>query len=253
VTTSAFWFHGRLRPTAATRFNVEEFEIAKGVRLEVFHDGIAVWSKPGASAVTTIEDAGDLMRLVTAAYGLISGVALDFSLEGWVEATDARFSGTVVGFGVDPRGHDPHMPKRSNRSVDMKKAAGLACAVRHLPGWRLAVRDVHAALRDGGDDAFVFAYRALEDVARAVSGQSDQLRSADWAQLHRLLGTTSAAFLGRIGPLHDARRAAGHGNEADPKLRTARANRAAVIAIGRSIVAETLELAGHPLRVGDLR
>jgi hypothetical protein len=111
----------------------------------------------------------------------------------------------------------------------------------------------HSALRDGGDDGFVFAYRALEDVARAVSGQTDQLHAGDWAQLHQLLDTTSAAFLSRIEPLHDARRAASHGNESDPKVQAARANRGAVIAIGRRVVAEALEHAGLPLRVANLR
>jgi hypothetical protein len=43
MTSSAFWFYGRLTPAAATRFNVQEFQIDRGVRLEVFHDGIALW------------------------------------------------------------------------------------------------------------------------------------------------------------------------------------------------------------------
>lgn len=253
TTTSAFWFYGRLRPAAATRFNVTEFPIARGARLEVFHDGIAVWARPRASAFNTFEQARDLLRLVTAAYGLVSSVALDFALEGWVEATEADFRGTVVGFGVDPRGHDPYLPTRSHRSTDMRRAARLAAAIHHLPGWRLAVRDVHAALRDGGDDGFVFAYRALEDIARAVSGQTGQLRKQDWAKLHQLLGTTDAAFLARIQPLHDARRAAGHGDEKDPQLQAARSNRDAVIEIGRRIVAEALEQAGLPLRAAQLR
>jgi hypothetical protein len=135
----------------------------------------------------------------------------------------------------------------------MRRAARLAAKVHNLPGWRLALRDIHSALRDRGDDGFVFAYRALEDVARAVSGQSGQLRSKDWAQLHGLLGTSDVAFLARIKPLHEARRAAGHGDESDPKLQAARANRDAVIAIARLVVAEALERAQFPLRVDQLR
>jgi hypothetical protein len=251
--TSAFWFYGRLRPTAATRFNVAEFRVARGTRLEVFHDGIALWSKPGTTAFTTLEQARDLLQLVAAAYGLISSVALDFTLEGWVEATGANFRGAVVGFGVDPRGHDPYLPTRSRRSIDMRRAARLAVAIQKRPGWRLAVRDVHSALRDGGDDGFVFAYRALEDVARALSGQTGQLNNQDWAKLHQLSGTTKSSFLSRIEPLVKARRAAAHGNEGDPELQFARANRDAVIDIARRVVADTLERAGLPLRVSDLR
>ena len=53
----------------------------------------------------------------------------------------------------------------------MTTAIDVAAAVFHQGPWRLAVRDVHAAYRAIGssDDAFVFAYRAIEDLAQAVS------------------------------------------------------------------------------------
>ncbi len=238
---SGWWFYGRLRPTAATRFNVQEVPVAPGVRLEVLHDAIAMWSKPGPNAIRGREDPDELFALVLGAYALITRVALDWSLEGWVEATGARFDGTMVGLIVDPRGHDPRLSPRSHRSVAMRRAAKVAIAVGSLPGYRLALRDIHAAFHDRGDDAFVFAYRAIEDVARAVSGRRGDLRPSDWRALHNRLGTDENTFKARIRSLQDARQAAVHGDEHDVRLLAARADRDARIEIARLVVAQALE------------
>jgi hypothetical protein len=240
VIDSAFWFRGRLLPSAATRFNVQGISVAPGVEFVALHDGIAVWSKPGSSEMKTLEAARDFLDIVVSAHALISGIALDFSFEGWVEAKAALVEDTVIGFGVDPRGHDPYLAPRSRRSVDMRRAARLAAAARGAPGWRLALRDVWSALSLRGDDAFVFAYRAVEDLARAVSGRAGELRASDWRTLHAHLSTYEDAFRARIGPLQDARRAAAHGDESDPKLQAARQDRAARLAIGRRIVADAI-------------
>jgi hypothetical protein len=187
---SGFWAHGRLSPYAATRFNVQQASAAPDVNIEVFADGIAVWSWPGAILARSVEDARDLMGLVTAAYTVRSEVPLDCTFTGWVEATRATFDGTMIGFTV-PRGHKPHMNEKSKRSRDMAAAIDVAVAVFQRGPWRLAVRDVHSAylaLATRSDDVFVFAYRAVEDLAHAVSktgrshGQTSTRISGRWRE-----------------------------------------------------------------------
>jgi hypothetical protein len=46
---SGFWAHGRFSPYSATRFNVQEARAADNVTIDVFADGIGVWSRPGAT------------------------------------------------------------------------------------------------------------------------------------------------------------------------------------------------------------
>jgi hypothetical protein len=246
--TSGFWFLGRLHPEAATRFNVQQVRLAPNAFVEVVHNGIAVWSKPGGTAITSVRDARELLEIVVSAYTLVSAVALDLTIEGWVEATDATFDSTIVGFIIDPRGHAPHLSERSRASVTMRRAVHLALATRASAYWRLAIRDMHLAIKDSGDDAFTYAYRAVEDVARAVSGHTGQLTRNAWSRLHTHLGTTEPAFKARIEPLQLARRAAAHGDPTDADLLAARQDRTARIAIGRIVVADALELAGMPLR-----
>jgi hypothetical protein len=75
---SAWWFLGSLRPTEATRFNVHEIPVVgRDVRVELFHDRIGLWSKPGPNAIEGPGEARELFGLVVGAYSLISGVALD--------------------------------------------------------------------------------------------------------------------------------------------------------------------------------
>jgi hypothetical protein len=180
---SALWAHGRLSPSSATRFNVQEAAVPGGVRVEVFADGIAVWSRSGSTFVRSNTEARDFLALIVAAYTVRSGIALDLSFTGWVEATEATFTGTVIGVAV-PRGHRPRMDPQSRRSRDMRVAIDAAGTAYAKGSWRLALRDVHAAyLAVGNDDSFVFAYRAIEDLARAVSTTTQK----DWPACRRTL------------------------------------------------------------------
>ena len=168
-----------------------------------------------------------------------TGVALDFGLDGWVEATKAKFEGAVIGTMVDQRGHHAKLDESGKRSVDMRAAVELAVAVAHRGGWWLAVRDIHAAARERdrrSDDCFVFAFRAVEDLAHAASATPGK----DWAALHTLLGTSKDKFMTRTEPLRLARNAVAHGDENDPELVKARANRKALVTKARRIVRDAI-------------
>lgn len=239
---SALWTYGRLSPYVLTRFNVQEFEVAPGARVEVFADAIALWQRPRSGFARSIEESRDFLNLVVAAYNVVSGVALDFAFGGWVEATEAKFKGTIVGVAVDPRGHIPRMAPDGKRSVEMRKALTLAAAVNHRGGWRLALRDLYSAqraLERRSDDCFVFAYRTVEDLAHAVSPSSGK----SWPALHAHLVTDETRFRRRVEPLRLARNAAGHGDETSPDLVAARDGRAQLVRLARRILRDAIRLA----------
>jgi len=58
-------------------------------------------------------------------------------------------------------------------------------------GLRETGNDVH------GDDAVVFAYRALEDLVYAYSMRAGELKSSDWSILGAHLGLTDEDFIAR--------------------------------------------------------
>lgn len=248
--SSAWWFYGRLRPAVATRFNVQEIEVQPGVRLEVLHDMIGVWARPGPWTIDGVREAEELFALVVGAYALITRIALDWSLDGWIEAERAQLAGATMGVIVDPRGHEVELPPDEEPSVSMRRAALLAVAVRDWPGYRLALRDVHAAYHTRSDDSFVFAYRAVEDVARGMSLRIGDLTPKDWANLHRVLETTKERFVdGYVGDLKAARDAVGHGDEVNVSGK----ERDRLIEIGRMVVAEALARDTVPFSLSYLR
>lgn len=252
VPTSGFWFYGRLHPAdQVLPFNVQEVPVENGVALEITWDGIAAWSRPGTLSMKEPGEASQLFRLVVGAYALLTCRSLDWSLDGWVEAKEATFSSTVVGFRLARGNAELTMADDATDNVTMRRAAELAVAVRRKPSYRLALRDVHAATREDGEDAFVFAYRAVEDVARAVSGAGD-LRARDWAKLHRTLRTSRDAFMDRLEALKTARDLVVHGNEQDERLARMRLKRDEIVNVGRMVVAETMD-ADHdlPFRLPD--
>jgi hypothetical protein len=237
--TSGFWAYGRLSPFGLTKFNVQEVPVADDTYVECCADGLAVWSKAGSEFARSVEDAREYLSLVVASYTVTAGVALDFSFAGWVEAFEATFDNTMVGVFVDERGSPPMGHPEARRSRLMRDASTLAARVFHKGGWRLAVRDTHTAqraLERGSDDCFVFAYRAIEDLAHALSAGRDK----SWPALHAHLGTTQEAFKRRIEPLRLARNAAGHGDETDPELEVARAKSARLVSLSRRIVREAI-------------
>ena len=177
-------------------------------------------------------------RRITAAYTLRSSTPLDFTFSGWVEGTNASFESTMVGF-TAPRGHKPRMDTNGKRSRDMAAAVGLAVAVFHRGPWRLAVRDVHnayMAATNRSDDAFVFAARAIEDLAWATSTTGKK----SYADLNRHLGTTKVAFLRRTKALRGARNAVIHGDENNPDVIAARLRMPALIRQSQRIIREAI-------------
>src|SRR6266496_1685376 len=93
--TSAFWFYGRLLPSHhVAPFDVQNVQIAPDVFFEVAFDGIGLWAKPGGKDFKQFGEATAFLRLVVASYALLSREALDVTMEGWVEATEARLAGS---------------------------------------------------------------------------------------------------------------------------------------------------------------
>jgi hypothetical protein len=226
---------GKLSPFAATGFNVQNVPVAPDTQVEAFADGLAIWSKAGGTFARSVDEARAFLGLVAASNTLVSGVALDFTFTGWVEATHATFDGTMVGF-VLPRGPGPKIRDDSKRSKAMMVAIEVAVAVFHRGPWRLAVRDVHAAYLAArlSDDAFVFAYRAIEDLTRAVSSTGKK----SWPDLNAHLATTETALKRRTKRLFDARNAVAHGDENDPALVYAREHTGRLLGVSRAIVRE---------------
>lgn len=211
--TSGFWFHGRLGPAfLVPSFNVSDVRVCDGVHVEIAWEGIGLWSRPGHRQFKQIGEATSLFRTIVGAWATMSGTALAVTTEGWIEATGVEYDSSIMGWVINRPGAAAQAVSDSETSWRMRTACDLAVAVHDLPPYRLALRDLHNALGETEPDSLVFAYRALEDLARAVSGQKGNLTGADWRALHERLGQDPAEARAQIEPLRLARNALMHGN-----------------------------------------
>lgn len=240
---SAFWFYGRLGPPfVVPPFNVSDVAIGDGATLEIAWEGIGVWAPAGHARFKQPGEISDLLRTVVGAWTATSGQALVVTLEGWVEATDASFSQVTMGW-VSQRpmaamAADP----ASELSRRMRQTCELASRAHTIAGYRLALRDLHSAHLDSGEDAFVYAYRALEDVARHVSRRAGQLGAEGWASFHEHLGLEADQGRAELDPLKRARDAIVHGDREDVALSYAHQRREELLLDARRRVLRAMAL-----------
>jgi hypothetical protein len=238
---SAFWFYGRLHPShAVPPFQAEEIEVDEGVRLEVVWDGIGVWSRPGVRAFKQMGEATELFRLVVAAYALLTRKVFDVSTDGWIEATAAQLTGSILGFRVEQSKSVGDVDRDSKESAAIRAACLVAIATRAMPSYRLALRDIYSALREVGNDAFFFAYRAVEDAARVVSG-GERVGPREWGEFHQRIGLTPEQGEARLAPLTEARKALAHGDENASAIGVADRQRRALLDTARWFVIRAME------------
>jgi hypothetical protein len=131
------------------------------------------------------------------------------------------------------------MDPKWKRNDDMRAAIRLATAAFDNGPWRLAIRDVDGAyerLATGSDDAFVYAYRAVEDLAHAVSPTAQK----NWAALQTHLGISEQTLKSRTKRLLDARNAVVHGDSGAAALVTARTDPTRLVRESRALVRQAL-------------
>lgn len=228
------WAWGWLAPQSLARFNVAEIPVGDDCCASFLDHMFVLRFGPGLRPGTSTPPES-VIEAITGAYALLEGVAFDWTLLGGMDLEAGRWE-NIGYYRLLDRHERALTPPDAPETVAMIRAVGLAETARKLPGYRLALRDVLAALLDRGDDAFIFAYRAISDVARAVS----KTGRVDWPALHRHLSTTEEAFRERVGSLQDARDAAAHGDETDVALILARRNRHGLIKLARQIITDTM-------------
>ena len=119
------------------------------------------------------------------------------------------------------------------RARDFTTAANAAWRFVREPTLRLTFKDLGFSLRDRGDDAFLYAYRAVENARRFHADKVSATETTPvWPPLHALLGTTE----GQLEPLTDAATSIRHGDTKSAALAAARVNRDATLVLAEDIL-----------------
>jgi hypothetical protein len=188
---STYFFIGRLSDPQA-RFQVQDAPLGGGLRLDVFWDAISVWGTTTQPFDTFRPEVRSALDLMVAAYVFKTDRPIDYRLENWAEAKGVEGKEGVVGRFLVPNQPLPALPPtRSRLNTPWKLAAKLnrarlagSVTQNHV----FALRDYQQALLEPSDNAFIYAWRAVEDTCRAVSGQPD-VSAATWTAMHNALQT----------------------------------------------------------------
>lgn len=165
---STYFVIARLQPAEECKdLNPGELPLSNGWVLDIYSDLLCIWnpsvSRPFAELRPFMSEALDL---VMALYVFRSGRLLGYQLRNWIECKDIRSAKNIIGAFV-PRPTAARASRRVN--VSWKRAAKTFQQVYQKVFLRVALKDYVSALRDRGDDAFFFAYRAVESICRGIS------------------------------------------------------------------------------------
>jgi len=228
---STYFFIGKFEPFEECKdFNPGELDLGDGWILDIFLDLVCIWKPKVSSSFKEVSPfVNSALALVTALFIFRSKIMLNHRFSHWIEAKEVQSVKNTIGAYIS-KFAEPHKNARVN--VHWKKAAWVFTQVMNNQLMRLALKDYISSLRDGGDDAFFYAYRSIENVCRFVSGAKEQFNSSDWNKMHQCLGTSKSY----IDPLTNAATDIRHGNVSGSGLISARESRKQVLDISREVL-----------------
>jgi hypothetical protein len=223
-----FWFYGRFEPRPAVGFNLPNgHDVGERYKFALMGDAfwVTVRVPEGELPEAHVDEAEMVARVFCGAYALHSAVGHRPFIEAWVASDVER--GLPSNLGI--RRAEEHIAGDDDNEAARRGLGDLDFALRTSVYWEAALRDVGLATVDYTDDAFLFALRSLECCARAITGKTGSLASADWDALATCMQVTSEELRRLKSELTDVRHAVAHGDLTDPVLDLARQNRAALL------------------------
>ncbi len=243
---SAFFFLGRLEPSELANFNVQNVLLRdrRGGVVELLGHGIAVWwpSQARSAFSELLDSAMGWFTRIASSYYLLTEVALQPSLIGWVEAVDVDVREAVVGI-TDPRFLKVPAVAQDDPANDlMQEAIAMARRIRDAGELERATSEILRAGNDGSVQALLSAFRALECVRRIYEPAWGRRRQG-WVRMQSDLGVTNPSDHDLLSEAAEAIR---HG-DTPPTRRTrhpvnrALRRRVALIAYARRVVAAAVD------------
>lgn len=239
---STYFFIGRLLDQSA-RYNIQEFSLVGGFYLEVLLDGIAVWGTTSKPFNEVRLEVRDILDTIVAAFVFKTKKPLSYTLDAWVETKEVVAKRNMIGWIIGPLKSRKHYSMSSKNNAPWKKAATLYNMLARGKGNRnhlLALKDFRAAVMDTSEDAFLFAYRSVEDICRAINN-CDDIKNKNWTFMHQTLKTSK----NYIEPLTEVATKVRHGNIHHTTVIVANSEREKLINIAHEIIGKELKQTFH--------
>lgn len=230
--TRSYFVFADVEPKEVMNFGVESgIPLGDDTTIEVFGHLVSFWTVTTRSDFAALRsEVQDLFDITLATYalrrlrrgenrGALPTRAVQHS---WLEARDVEARANVVGT-IHARYSTKPLEVDDERAADFTAAARTASKAVRIPTARIAFKDFRASLNERGDDAFLYTYRAIENVRRTycadvVKGDGFE---AKWQAMHDALGTSRT----RLAPLTAAATSIRHGRASGEALDLARRRR----------------------------
>ena len=169
---STYYFVGSLSDQSA-RYFVSNLQLADGFFLEIVMDGFSIWGstyKDFEKARTQIENTLDV---IVSGFAFRTKTPISYMIKNYIEAKETIAKKNMIGWILSPLALKKHYSVRSPKNTPWKKSAILYGQFYKGKGnnnHMLALKDYRPAITDKSEDAFLFAYRSVEDICRAITG-----------------------------------------------------------------------------------
>jgi len=233
---STYFFIGRLSDHTA-RYQVQQKPLINNFYFEVFLDGISIWGSSDKEFKKLLDEVREIFNIIISAFVFKTKKPLSYTLQNWVEVKEFVDTKNVIGWLFPPFSPLKPHPERSRVNTSWKKAAWFYNNLsKGNNNHALALKDYRSAVTDTSDDAFLFSYRSIEDICRAVTG-CDEIEAPEWREMHRTLSTSKHM----IDPLKEVADKVRHGNKDHIIVAQARSNRDGLVDIAHEVIKKEFE------------
>lgn len=228
---STYFFIGTLSDHSAKYF-ISNLKITDDLFFEVMLDGFSIWGQTEKEFGDFFKDVKEIINILVSAFVFKTKKPLSYVLEHWIESQKTISKANMIGWILNTHGSIKHYPGHSKYNTSWKKAVYLYQNIDKLNNNHiLALKDYRSALIDTSDDTFLFAYRSIEDICRAVTSRDDVNNKA-WQEMHSALGTSKIM----IDPLKSVAEKVRHGNKNNPLVIQSKNKREELIKIAHKII-----------------
>ncbi len=246
-----YFFFADVEPKELMTFGVEAgIQLDDDSTLEMLGHALAYWSIAEEQDVLTLRAfVQDVFDVTLAIYALIrldrgdrrDALRLRAELHSWLEVRGVEARANVVGTIHERYEAGAVTELNGPRARDFTTAATAAWRFVREPTLRLAFKDLGFSLHDRGDDAFLYAYRAVENARRFHADKVSATETKPvWPSLHAALGTSE----GQLQPLTDAATSIRHGDTKSAALAAARVNRDATLVLAEDVLRQVAQQEG---------
>lgn len=228
---STYFFIGKLSDHTA-RYQVQQEPLVNDFFFEVFLDGISIWGSTDKDFRELLPEVKEIFNIIISAFVFKTKKPLSYTLQSWVEVKELVATKNVIGWLFPPFSPLIPRPERSRLNTPWKKAVWFYNnQSRGNNNHLVALKDYRSAITDTSEDAFLFAYRSIEDVCRAIT-RSDEIEDSEWRQMHSILKTSRPT----IDPLKKVADKVRHGDKNHRVVVQAKTNRDSLIDIAHKFI-----------------